>query len=117
MAEPWLEGATSLVDAFRERTISPLEALDACIDAIEHSQLNAFSHTDFETAREQAVGADVSLPFGGVPFGVKELETCRRVAVHRSLHGLRRTVGEDDQTSVTRLASDGGAACRSDDCE
>jgi Asp-tRNA(Asn)/Glu-tRNA(Gln) amidotransferase A subunit family amidase len=69
MTTPWLEDATGLVEAFRARTISPLEALDACIGAIEHSPLNAFSHTDFETARRQAATADVSLPFGGVPFG------------------------------------------------
>ncbi len=38
------------------------------------SPLNAFSHSDFERAREAARRADVSLPFGGVPFGIKELE-------------------------------------------
>ena len=71
---PWLEDACSLVDAFRAKELSPLEALDDCIAAIEASPLNAFSFTDFERAPEAARGADVSLPFGGVPFGVKELE-------------------------------------------
>ena len=32
--------------------------------------------------------ADVSLPFGGVPFGVKELETGRGLALHRGVHDL-----------------------------
>ena len=56
------------------RGLSPLEALDASIAAIEASPLNAFSFTDFDRAREAARRADVSLPFGGVPFGIKELE-------------------------------------------
>ena len=62
-----MDDACSLVDAFRARRLSPLEALDACIDAIEHSSLNAFSHTDFERAREDARRADVSFPSVGCP--------------------------------------------------
>jgi len=68
MTEPWLDDACSLVDAFRARRVSPAEVLDACIDAIASSPLNAFSHTDFDQARQAALAADVTLPFGGVPF-------------------------------------------------
>ena len=50
MSLPWLGDACGLVDAFRAKELSPLEALDACIDAIEASPLNAFSHTDFDRA-------------------------------------------------------------------
>jgi len=50
MTTPWLDDACSLVDAFRARSLSPLEALDGCIEAIERSPLNAFSHTDFTRA-------------------------------------------------------------------
>lgn len=71
---PWLDDACSLVDAFRSGARSPVEELDAVIAAIEASELNAFSHLDLDRAREVAATADVSLPFGGVPFGVKELE-------------------------------------------
>src|SRR5580704_17348419 len=71
---PWLRDACGLVDAFRAGELSPLKALDASIAAIEVSPLNAFSFTDFDRARESASRADVSLPFGGVPFGIKELE-------------------------------------------
>src|SRR6185312_6955523 len=74
VSTPWLGDACSLVDAFRAGDLSPLEALDDCIDAIASSPLNAFSFTDFDQARESATRADASLPFGGVPFGVKELE-------------------------------------------
>ena len=74
MTEPWLQDACSLVDAFRAGTLSPTEALEATLDAVQASDLNAVCHVDAEAARARAAAADVSLPFGGVPIGVKELE-------------------------------------------
>ena len=71
---PWTGDACSLVDAFRRGDRSPLEELEASLAAIEASDLNAFSFVDAERAREAATHADVSLPFGGVPMGVKELD-------------------------------------------
>lgn len=107
MSTPWLGDACSLVDAFRDRTISPAEALDACIEASEHSSLNPFSHTDFETAREQAASVDVSLPFGGVPFGVKELEKVRGWPYTEASMVFADRMGDRDQTSVERLRATG----------
>jgi Asp-tRNA(Asn)/Glu-tRNA(Gln) amidotransferase A subunit family amidase len=71
---PWLGDACSLVDAFRRGERSPVEELDATLAAIETSDLNAFSHLDPEGARAAAARADVSLPFGGVPTAIKELD-------------------------------------------
>jgi aspartyl-tRNA(Asn)/glutamyl-tRNA(Gln) amidotransferase subunit A len=71
---PWQGDACSLVDAFRSGERSPLEELDASLAAIEASDLNAFTHLDADAAREAAKVADVSLPFGGLPIGIKELE-------------------------------------------
>lgn len=51
-----------------------MEELEATLAAIENSELNAFSFVDAEAAREAATHADVSLPFGGVPIGIKELD-------------------------------------------
>ncbi len=73
--QPWLSDACTLVDAYRKGKISPVEALDASLGAIERSELNAVSFVDAERARRAAEEADVSLPFGGVPMGVKELES------------------------------------------
>jgi aspartyl-tRNA(Asn)/glutamyl-tRNA(Gln) amidotransferase subunit A len=102
-----LGDACSLVDAFRSGELSPLEALDDCIDAIAKSPLNAFSFTDFDRAREAAAKAHVSLPFGGVPFGIKELE---KVAgwpyTEASVIFKDRVAGHDD-TSVVRLRRTG----------
>ncbi len=72
--EPWLGDACSLVDAFRAGSISPTEALEGSLAAIEESKLNAVCFLDEERARESAASADVNLPFGGVPVGLKELD-------------------------------------------
>lgn len=71
---PWQGDATSLVEAFRRGDHSPAEELAATFAAIDASDLNAFCFLDRERALAAAQHADVSLPFGGVPLGVKELE-------------------------------------------
>jgi aspartyl-tRNA(Asn)/glutamyl-tRNA(Gln) amidotransferase subunit A len=70
---PWPGDACSLVAAFRAGDRSPAAEVEAPLAAIEASDLNAFSFVDPDRARAAAARADVSLPFGGVPFGVKEL--------------------------------------------
>jgi Asp-tRNA(Asn)/Glu-tRNA(Gln) amidotransferase A subunit family amidase len=71
---PWLGDACSLVDAFRSGERTPAEELEAVLAAIGASGLNATCHLDTDAARATAAAADASLPFGGVPIGVKELE-------------------------------------------
>ncbi len=107
MSTPWLGDACGLVDAFRAKVLSPLEALDACIEAIEASPLNACSYTDFERAREAATYADVTLPFGGVPFGIKELEQVEGWPFTEASAVFRDRIGEQDDTSVCRLRATG----------
>lgn len=76
-ATPWQGDACSLVEAFRAKDRSPLEELDSTLAAIEASELNCFSFVDPDRARAAASAADVSKPFGGVPFGIKELSHYR----------------------------------------
>ena len=71
---PWQGDASSLVEAFRRGERSPVEELTATYAAIDASELNAFCFLDRDRAFDAARRADVSLPFGGVPLGVKELE-------------------------------------------
>ncbi len=106
-SSPWLGDACSLVDAFRVKELSPLEALDSCIAAIEASPLNAFSHTDFDRARESAQLANVSLPFGGVPFGVKELEKVEGWPYTEASVIFRDRIADHDDTSLWRLRTAG----------
>jgi aspartyl-tRNA(Asn)/glutamyl-tRNA(Gln) amidotransferase subunit A len=102
-----MDDACSLVDAFRAKELSPLEALDACIAASEKSPLNAFSHTDFDRARQAAARADVSLPFGGVPFGVKELERVKDWPYTQASMLFKDRISEYDDTSLARLRQTG----------
>lgn len=107
MSTPWSGDACSLVDAFRAGELSPLEALDDCIGAIAKSPLNAFSFTDFERAREAAARADVSRPFGGVPFGIKELEKVAGWPYTQASVIFKDRVAGHDDTSVVRLRTTG----------
>ena len=107
MTQPWFEDACSLVDAFRAKTLSPTEALEASLAAIEASDLNAFSLVDAEAARAQAGAADVSLPFGGVPIGVKELEPVEGWPYTEASLVFADRMSDIDSTHVTRLRAAG----------
>jgi aspartyl-tRNA(Asn)/glutamyl-tRNA(Gln) amidotransferase subunit A len=98
-----MDDACGLVDAFRHGDLSPVEALSAAIEALERSSLNAVSHTDFERALEEAANADVSLPFGGVPFGVKELERVDGWPYTEASLIFKDRRATEDQTSIARL--------------
>ncbi len=107
MSEPWTDDACALVDAFRAGDLHPTEALEASLDAIAASDLNAFSHLDGEAARAQAAAADVSLPFGGVPMGIKELEHVAGWPYTEASLVFRDRVAGHDSTQVTRLRAAG----------
>ncbi len=111
MSAPWLGDACGLVDEFRAKRLSPLEALDACIGAIEASPLNAFSHTDFDRARDGARAVDVTRPFGGVPWGVKELEQVEGWPYTEASVLFEERVAVRDDTSVRRLRATGAVLC------
>lgn len=48
--------------------------MEAVLAAVESSSLNAVSYVDRETVLDRAARADILLPFGGVPLGIKELD-------------------------------------------
>ncbi len=104
---PWTEDACSLVDAFRSGERSPLEELDASLAAIERSQLNAFSYLDPDQARATAKDADASLPWGGLPIGVKELDSVLGWPATEASVALRDEVADYDSTKVVRLREAG----------
>jgi aspartyl-tRNA(Asn)/glutamyl-tRNA(Gln) amidotransferase subunit A len=106
---PWTNDACSLVDAFRAGERSPLEELETTLAAIEASDLNAFSFVDPERARAAAAGADVSLPFGGVPTGIKELEPVAGWPDTGASLVFADRVAEHTAHHVERLLGGGGA--------
>ena len=111
--ETWKGDAVGLVEAFRSGERSPEEELQATFAAIEASDLNAVCFTDAEAALVAARQADVSLPFGGVPIGVKELD---EVAGWPNTHAsvpFADQVGTVMDTKIQRLVDAGAVlACQ-----
>ncbi len=105
---PWQGDASSLVDAFRAGERSPAEELDATLAAIEASDINAFSHVDPERARAAAAKADVSLPFGGVPTAVKQLEPVEGWPWTEASLVYRDRVADHTSHHIERLFERGG---------
>lgn len=105
---PWLGDASSLVDAFRAGERSPLEELEATLDAIEASDLNAFSYLDPERAREAAANADLTKPFGGVPTGIKQLEPVEGWPHTEASLVFKDRIADYTAVSTQRLFDKGG---------
>jgi Asp-tRNA(Asn)/Glu-tRNA(Gln) amidotransferase A subunit family amidase len=107
--QPWTGDACSLVDAFRSGERSPREELEATFAAIERSDLNCFSFLDAERAFAAADAADVSLPFGGVPLGVKELDDVAGWPATGASLVFKDHVAEKTGTMLERMFDGGGA--------
>jgi Asp-tRNA(Asn)/Glu-tRNA(Gln) amidotransferase A subunit family amidase len=71
---PWRGDAVSLVESYRRGERDPVEVIEATLEAIEASDLNAFSYVAADEARMAAKDVDLNRPLAGVPFGVKEIE-------------------------------------------
>lgn len=106
---PWQGDACGLVDEYRAGRRSPLEELNATLDAISTSQLNAWGHLDAEGAQAAAAAADVSKPFGGVPIGVKELDAVAGWPDTGASTVFRDRRASHTSTMVNRATRDGGA--------
>ncbi len=99
--------ACSLVDAFRAGTISPAEALEGSLTAMADSQLNAVCFVDEERARAAAANADVDLPFGGVPIGMKELDPVKGWPQTEASLVFKDRISDYDATMTARLRAAG----------
>jgi aspartyl-tRNA(Asn)/glutamyl-tRNA(Gln) amidotransferase subunit A len=106
---PWQGDACSLVDAFRAGERSPVEELELVLGAIERSELNAFCFLDGDAARQRAADADVDLPFGGVPVGIKELEPVEGWPYSEASVVFADRISDHDATMFRRLRDVGGA--------
>ena len=102
-------GAGLRVEAFRRGERSPLEELRATYDAISRSKLNAFCFLDRESAERDAKNADISLPFGGVPFGVKELDLVAGWPDTEACMVFQDRIATTTDTQVNRVCQIGGA--------
>ena len=106
---PWLGDACSLVEEFRAGRRSPREEMQATLEAVKNSKLNAVSFVDEEGALERASRADISLPFGGIPMGVKELDNVTGWPATEASVPFADRKATYTGTRVTRLIERGGA--------
>lgn len=105
---PWTGDASSLVDAFRSGERSPVEELEATYAAIEKSDLNCFSFIDPERALEAAKNADLTKPFGGLPVGIKELDSVKGWPMTDASLVFKDRVATETSTTISRLLENGG---------
>jgi aspartyl-tRNA(Asn)/glutamyl-tRNA(Gln) amidotransferase subunit A len=105
--QTWQGDACSLVEAFRSGERSPVEELDATYAAIDASDLNAFGHLDQDRAYAVARTANVNLPFGGVPIGVKELDQVAGWPDTEACVALSHIVSDFSSVMVQRLENAG----------
>ena len=87
----------------------PREELESSLAAIHDSDLNCFSFLDPERALDAAERADVSLPFGGLPVGIKELEPVAGWPQTEASLVFKDRIATDTSTIVERLLGIGGA--------
>ncbi|NBQ05140.1 MAG: amidase, partial [Actinobacteria bacterium] len=106
---PWRGDAVSLVEAFRSGERSPLEELNATFAAIDASNLNAFCYLDREAAVRDAKNAEISLPFGGVPIGIKELDLVAGWPDTEACMVFKDRIAKTTDTQVNRICRIGGA--------
>jgi Asp-tRNA(Asn)/Glu-tRNA(Gln) amidotransferase A subunit family amidase len=109
MTVPWQADACSLVEEFRAGRRSPAEEVEATLAAIAVSGLNAFEHVDAERARAAAERAELGLPFGGVPVGVKQLERLQGWPFTEGSLVFADRVADVSSTMMERLVERGGA--------
>ncbi len=81
--------------------------MQATLNAVAASSLNAISYIDADGALERADRADVSLPFGGVPMGVKELDFVQGWPATEASVPFADRISGHTSTMVSRLMDAG----------
>lgn len=110
----WLGDGSSLADAIRRGEVRATDTLEASLNAIGASKLNAVVYLDQDGARRQAdaidrrvaAGEDPGL-FTGVPLLVKDLEHARGMPTTYGSVPYKDNVVEHDSIHVERLRAAG----------
>ncbi len=111
---PWMRDASSLADAVRRGEVRAADVLEASLEAIARSRLNAIAHLDAEGARRRAEEIDGEVrsgkdpgPFAGVPMLVKDLEDVAGMPTTDGSIVFKDRVATVDCTHVARLRATG----------
>ena len=90
--------------------ITPLQIIDELEQAIiaKDGEINAYISYDFDKARELAANADLSLPLGGIPIGIKDnINTLGEPCTCGSQFFVDSYVSPYDATVITKLKAAG----------
>ena len=112
--KPWLDDASSLADAIRRGDVKSADAVEASLEAIANSKLNALTMLDAEGALEQAAQIDGRIKKGedpgllsGVPILVKDVEDAIGWPTTHGSLVFKENVATEDSTHVARLRAAG----------
>lgn len=100
---------SEIQDGFRAKTFSPadlLRTLELRINTAE-PKVQAFLSRDFQEALKLAERADVSLPLGGIPIGIKDVINVKGQPCTAASQILRGYTAPYDATVITKLLAAG----------
>jgi aspartyl-tRNA(Asn)/glutamyl-tRNA(Gln) amidotransferase subunit A len=100
---------SEIQEGFRAKTFHPVDLLRSLELRIESAepQVQAFLSRDFAGALKAAEHADVSLPLGGIPIGIKDVINVQGQPCTCSSNILRGYTAPYDATVITRLRTAG----------
>ena len=100
---------SELQDGFRSQAYRPvdvLRAIEARIQSVD-PKVQAFLSRDFEAAVRRAEAADVSLPLGGIPVGIKDVINVKGDSCTCASKILQGYTAPYDATVIARLRAAG----------
>jgi aspartyl-tRNA(Asn)/glutamyl-tRNA(Gln) amidotransferase subunit A len=77
--------------------------------AVSASSLNSVSFVDTDGALQRAAAANIALPFGGIPLGIKELDPVKGWPDTEASVPLKDRIATQTSIHVERITSKGGA--------
>jgi aspartyl-tRNA(Asn)/glutamyl-tRNA(Gln) amidotransferase subunit A len=112
--KPWLDDFSSLADAVRRGEVKSADAVEASLEAIAASDLNALTYLDADGARRQAAQVDERIGRGedpglmaGVPLLVKDVEDAAGMPTTHGSLVFKDKIAAADCTHVARLRAAG----------
>jgi mandelamide amidase len=96
--QPWLQDACALADAIRRGEVRAVDALEASLQAIASSELNAVVHLDADGARRTATDVDARVARGDDPG----LSRACRLDDLQDVAGMPTTQGRSSSGTASR---------------
>ncbi|WP_454715696.1 amidase [Caulobacter segnis] len=100
MSAPWTPDATELAGRIRRKEVSAAEVVEDAIRKAEalQPQVGAIVTSDFDRALDKAKAGQLSGPFAGVPFMVKDLDPYKGLPTRNGSRSGLRSPPETTQT-------------------